>query len=365
MCIQINACPALGHSIKPTQMKRLFLFLLLLSGFSVAFQSCETDFDVTAPFKDITVVYGLLSQNDTVHYIKINKAYIGEGNALEYAQNADSSSYGNNLEVVLREYRNGTALRTFNCDTTSVYNKEPGIFYAPKQLVYKSAFVIPKNDDMEYRLEIRNKNTGKIITAQTQLISGFDVGSPRPGQVSINFTSEASIQRIKWISAKNGKRYNVSFRFWFDEVMAATKDTIPRYIDWTFSPIKSNGIQGGEPMEIQYAPATFFSMCRNLIPYKENSAIRESDVSIRLANFMEVIFAVAADDLNTYMEVNEPSSGIVQDKPDYTNIENGIGLFSSRFVRTTANPLFKMRLNDATENRLINENIKFVETFWK
>lgn len=345
-------------------MKKPFLFLLLLACFSVAFQSCETDFDVTAPYKDITVVYGLISQNDSVHYIKINKAFIGEGNALEYAQNEDSSSYGNNLEVVLREYRNGNAQRTFNFDTTSVYNKEPGTFYAPKQLVYKSAFAVPDNDDMQYRLEVRNKITGKVTTAQTSLISNFNFESPRPGQRTINFASEGNTQSIKWTSAKNGKRYNVSIRFWFYEVMAATKDTVPRYMDWTFTSIKSNTIQGGEPLEIKYSPATFFSMCKNLIPYKGNSGIGESDVSIRLANFVEVVFAVAADDLNTYMEVNEPSSGIVQDKPDYTNVENGIGLFSSRFVRTTSNPLVKMRLNDATEDRLINENIKFVETLW-
>ena len=354
-----------GQSIKPTQMKRLFLFLLLLTGFSVAFQSCETDFDVTAPYEDITVVYGLLSQNDNVHYIKVNKAFIGQGNALEYAQNEDSSSYGNNLDVVLREYRNGNALRTFNFDTTSIYNKEPGIFYAPKQVLYKSAFVIPDADGLEYRLEVRNKISGKVTTAKTSLIPSFNIESPRVGQRSINFSVEGSTQRIKWTSAKNGKRYNVAIRFWFDEVIAATKDTIPRYIDWTFSPLKSNSIQGGEPLEILYEPTRFFSMCRNLIPYKENSVIKESDISMRLANFVEVVFAVAADDLNTYMEVNEPSSGIVQDKPDYTNIENGIGLFSSRFVRTTANPLVKMRLNDTTEDRLIKENIKFVETLWK
>ena len=345
-------------------MKKLFLFLLLLSGFSVVFQSCETDFDVTAPYKDITVVYGLISQNDSVHYIKVNKAFIGEGNALEYAQNEDSSSYGNNLEVILREYRNGSALRTFNFDTTSVYNKEPGIFYAPKQVLYKSAFVIPDAKGLEYRLEVRNKISGKVTTAETSLIPSFNFESPRPGQPVINFTIEAN-QEIRWNSARNGKRYNVAIRFWFKEVMAATKDTIPRYIDWTFNPVKSNSIQGGELLKIIYSPTQFFSICKNQIPYKANSLIKESDISIRLADFVEVIFAVAADDLNTYMEVNEPSSGIVQDKPEYTNVENGIGLFSSRFVRTTANPLVKMRLNDATEYRLVNDNLKFVKILWK
>ena len=49
---------------------------------------------------------------------------------------------------------------------------------------------------------------------------------------------------------------------------------------------------------------------------------------------MDFIIAVAADELNTYMEVNEPSNSIVQERPDYTNITNGIGLFSSRIKNT-------------------------------
>jgi hypothetical protein len=348
--------------VKSVKMKRFFLFLLLLSAFPVVFQSCETDFDVIAPYKDITVVYGLLSQNDSVHYIKINKAFIGEGNALEYAQNADSSSYGNNLEVVLREFSNGNALRTLSFDTTTVYNKEAGIFYAPEQVVYKSAFIVPRIDDLEYHLEIRNKITGNVITARTPLISDFAVESPRPMR-QINFTIE-SPQRIKWTSAENGKRYNVSLRFWFDEVLAASNDTIPRYIDWNFNSIKSNSVQGGEPLEILYVPTTFFTICKSLIPYKENGTISENAVSARLAHHVEFLFAVAGDDLNTYMEVNEPSSGIVQEKPDYTNIENGIGIFSCRYTQSTASSLFFTRLNDATEDRLIGEDIKFVETFW-
>ncbi len=349
--------------VKPVQMKRFFLFLLLLSAITAVFQSCETDFDVTAPYKDITVVYGLLSQNDSVHYIKINKAFIGAGNALEYAQKEDSSTYGNNLEVILREYSNGNALRTLSFDTTTIYNKEAGVFYAPEQVVYKSAFIVPEIDDLEYHLEIRNKITGQIITAQTPLISDFAVESPRPMR-QINFTIE-SPQRIKWSSAKNGKRYNVSVRFWFDEVMVATNDTLPRYIDWNFSSVKSNSIQGSESLEILYVPTTFFTICKSLIPYKEIGPISENAVSARLANHVEFLFAVAGDDLNTYMEVNEPSSGIVQEKPDYTNIENGIGIFSCRYTQSTASLLFFTRLNDATENRLIGEDIKFVETFWK
>lgn len=345
-------------------MKRIFLFLISLVILPFVFQSCETDFDVTAPWQDITVVYGLISQNDSVHYIKINKAFLGEGNALDYAQNPDSASYGNNLEVTLKETSNGNVLRTFTFDTSSVYNKEPGIFYAPGQLVYKSAFKVPadySSKELIYHLEIRNKSNGKIITSKTPLINNFAIESPRPGQPVINFATEGSIQRVKWTSAKNGKRYNVSLRFWFDEVIGVSRDTIPRYIDWNFNSIKSSSVQGGEALELQYTPSSFFGICKNLIPYKDGSSVSETEVVSRLVNRVEFLFAVAGDELNTYMEVNEPSSGIVQDKPDYTNIENGIGLFSCRYTRTTETPQVKMRVSPLTIERLISENIKFVK----
>ncbi len=330
------------------------LFRLLIPIFMLAITAgCETDFDVTAKWKDITVVYGLISQNDTIHYIKINKAFLGEGNAYTYAQIADSSSYGDNLSVIIIEKAKNGNTRTFNCDTTSVYNKESGIFYAPEQLVYKAAFKIPSDinaQEYTYSLEVTNKITGKTITSQTPLVKDFAIETPRPGLQQIDFISENN-QRIKWNSAKDGRRYNISIRFWFDEVVNL-HDTTQRYVDWDFSSVKSGSVLGGEPLELLYAPLNFYTICCNLIPYTDN---RENSVTSRLADRAEFRFAVAGDELNTYMEVNEPSTGIVQEKPEYTNIQNGIGLFSCRYTKTASIPI-----GTRTEEKLIGENIKFV-----
>lgn len=342
-------------------MKKLLLLLILAAAF--LFNSCETDFDVSANWSDITVVYGLFSQNDSVHYVKINKAFLGKGNALEYAKEKDSSSYLGQLDVMIIEKNRAVETRSFVMDTTSIYNKEAGIFYAPEQLVYKAAFKIPSDyssREYTYHLEIRNRRTGKLVTAQTPLIHDFSIEIPRPGQQSINFTAESN-QRIKWYSAKNGRRYNVSIRFWFDEVVGASRDTIARYIDWNFGSEKSSSVQGGESIELSYTPVAFFSVCRSQIPYKPGSEIDENSVVARLVNRVEFLFAVAGDELNTYMEVNEPSAGIVQDKPDYTNINNGIGLFSCRYLKSTESPGVKMKVGPTTEERLIKEDLKFIK----
>ena len=72
--------------------KRLVFFVFIIS----LFAACSTDFNINADWQEITVVYGLLNQKETTHYIKINKAFLGEGNALTMAQIEDSSSYFNN-----------------------------------------------------------------------------------------------------------------------------------------------------------------------------------------------------------------------------------------------------------------------------
>lgn len=51
---------------------RLTIFLTAF----LFFASCETDFDINADWKDITVVYGALNQNDSIHYIRIQKLFL-------------------------------------------------------------------------------------------------------------------------------------------------------------------------------------------------------------------------------------------------------------------------------------------------
>ena len=69
--------------------------------------ACETDFEVNANWKEVTVVYGILDQSQQQQYIKINKAYLGEGDALQMASVADSINYNHeDLEVKIIKVNN-------------------------------------------------------------------------------------------------------------------------------------------------------------------------------------------------------------------------------------------------------------------
>ena len=115
-------------------MKNIIYFLLAVTGFT-CLSSCEEDFKITAPYKETTVIYGLIDPNSSTQYIRINKTYLGEGNLTEMAKQNDSINFKpTDLEVKLDHYQNGNFVGSINLKDT-VVTKELGPF-AQDQLIY-------------------------------------------------------------------------------------------------------------------------------------------------------------------------------------------------------------------------------------
>jgi hypothetical protein len=333
--------------------KWLSLFILSL----LFATSCDTDVDIIGNYQDITVVYGLLNQVDSISYIKVNKAFLGEGNVLLMAQEPDSSSYGNNLDVKIEEYDANLHLtKTFVFDTTTIYDKDSGTFYYPRQVLYKYVTKNQLSLDATYKLTIHNKSSGKDITSQTPLVSDFAIVKPlinNPSKPTITFPDNASLKDIEWISAKNGRRYEVVMRFNYKEKFFDNPDTLFKHVNYFFLTQKSKSLEGGEDMLLQFANENFYKFLEATVPYDPDV---EQQVDSRVSGTVDFIFSVAGDDFNTYLEVNEPSNSIVQDRPAYTNVTNGIGIFSCRY-----NKMRRFFLNPVTVDVLVNKNLKFVK----
>jgi hypothetical protein len=179
------------------------------------------------------------------------------------------------------------------------------------------------------KLEVDNKT----VTAQTNLVHVFSIDKPSAGAKFVMFRPGTTAD-IEWASAKYGKRYEVLIRINYKEVLFDSPDTVYTYVDWNMGTKKSTEDMGGEDMKISYSNDAFYNFIANEIPYED--AEKEANVKGRYTNDVDFIFSVAAVDLNTYMEVNEPTNSIIQERPEFTNISNGTGIFSSRFriIRT-------------------------------
>jgi hypothetical protein len=318
--------------------------------------SCSTKVDVIGEWKDITVVYGLLNQVDSITYVKINKAFLGEGNALVMAQVADSSSYDNALEVTMQELKDGVIQKSFTFDTTTIYNKDSGTFYFPNQVLYSCVTNHQLDPSAVYKLIIHNKLTGKDVTGQTPLVGDFSIVKPlynNPDKPTISFPDNQSLKEISWISAPYGKRYQVVMRFNYKEKFFDQPDTLYKYKDYFFSDQKSLTLVGGENMQLEFVNGNFYTFLGNSIPYEPSV---EAQVDSRVAGTVDLIFSVAGDDFNTYLEVNAPSTTIIQDRPEYTNMTDGIGIFSCRYNKER-----KYFLTPTTVGVLVTKNLKFVK----
>src|SRR5688572_4434426 len=147
-------------------------WLLFIIPILMLFSSCEDDIDLTAPYKDIPVVYGLLDRNDTTHYIRIQKCYLADDNAFLFAGVQDSNYYPSSLIVYILEFNSsGTQLDSIHLiQTINEFPKDSGLFSSGNNILYKGTKVL--NAANTYKLVIIKPN-GDTTTASTQLCTNI------------------------------------------------------------------------------------------------------------------------------------------------------------------------------------------------
>jgi hypothetical protein len=65
-----------------------------------------------------------------------------------------------------------------------------------------------------------------------------------------------------------------------------------------------------------------------------NLVSNDPNVSVRIFDKIDLIWEVANEDLHVYMQLNEPITGIVEDRPPFTNVDNGgLGILASRTTK--------------------------------
>lgn len=308
-------------------MKRGFLILTFFSMIMFYLSSCETDFDITADYKDYTIVYGLLNR-DSNTYVKINKAFLGNESALIMAKIQDSNEYQSEVTAQMEEWAGNTLIKTINLESTEINNKEDGIFYNPYQTVYFTDETL--NENSTYKLNVQVN--GKTITSHTEIIPDFFINRPRAGAPSIKFLDNPDIfNKVEWDTPENGKYFEVTIRFRYREKIIGETDSVYRHFDWKIGTITVENTEGGGVVEVGYKPSQFYSLCSSNIPYNDSEL--EQRVDARVPVGVDFIISVANEDLYTYIEVNQSGGGITQVIPEYSNIENGLGIFASRYKK--------------------------------
>ena len=309
---------------------------------SLIFSSCSTDFELNAPYETIPVVYGLLDQSKDTQFVKINRSFLGYGNNVDYAAINDCTHF-ENVVAVLEEYNEfGNLIDHDTLKELMVGNLQPGIFYEDSQKVY---YLETDNDSLKeentYHLKVSVPDKGLNFDAETDLIKGswlnfkfqtilYLAGSGfKVADVDLATTEDGYLeQTLRWTTAERGKRYELMLRLHYIEVYNDLSEQ-EKYLEWNLGRQISVSSSGGEEMFKDVSGGSFFNFVETQLQNYEN----EDQVMKRVLGMdaVEIILTAGNEDLNTYMQVNEPVTGIVTERPIFTNVNNGIGIFASKY----------------------------------
>ena len=348
-------------------MNKYFFPSVIIATSMFVFSSCETEVDLTAPYASTTVVFGLLDPQADTQFVKINKTFLGDGNLNEYAMIRDSSEYKWEEFSSLRieEYATGNPnpIVTHYLTPITINNKDVnGMFYGPEQTVYY--FPTPAgglNTDRKYKL-VADFVSRPDVFAWTNVIPSATIQfntppSPAPGSNPISGialaanTSSGTINynesvNIKWgpIDLSNAEIYDIVLRFYYtektyaDNALTQEISSVPKFIEWQLGIFNKDDLpKQGNFYVVTFNGESFFSYLGSKL--EANPRIRRvvGEYLDGKTRAFEIRLGLANDELKTWINVNNPVTGIIQERPNYTNIVGGLGLFASRASATMTN----------------------------
>ena len=335
-----------------------------------AMVGCSTEVDLTAPYDSIPVVYGLLELEADTQWVKVNRTWLGEGNQLLAAQVADSSEYpagavdarivelipSSSGGIVGNELPTG---REWTLKDTLIDNKDvSGIFFGPLQRVYYAATSEDAlRDDMLYRLDLELPD-GKSASATTTMVESSvgSINQPPPnlpnykmGFAAVNPDGTATYPNFpfRWTTSPGASLYTASLvvhfeeRYYADDALTLLDSTRERTMSISVGNREVSGLTGSQTIDEPFECQRLYGELSTRL--EANPRIRRVlgryDPEYQMERAFDFVLQVANQDLAIYLDVNETTNSIVQDRPTWTNIEvtrpdgsavGGIGLWGSR-----------------------------------
>ncbi len=383
-------------------MKNKILYITVSILSTLALTSCKNDLDVLAPGKESVSVYGVLNPNLAVQNIRINKVYLTDGDALVAGQNSEDINYGpGELKVTLQRFMVGSSTPTLtSIGTGTVATKKEIVLtetvvptaggnFNVNQRIWQTTDKLYNSG--EYKLTITNINTGTEFSAKTVMIDSvkpfsampfnYTPNSPAPFHYPIHcgfgntaYTPPtAGIQtqavayidysvltftpKIRFNSVLNSKVYKVIMRFHYIDSLTDGITGNRKFVDMDFPIQTASSLSKIEEMMVSFPASEFYNNIANQIPKKTTGSIKN-----RTAHYMEYIIYACSENMDTFLKVNQPSTSIAQDKPNYSNITGGVGIFASISKSSLGKELKDDFINKIADDPLTN-SLQFVKRY--
>ncbi len=310
--------------------------------------SCSNDFEIIEEPKDIPIVYGIISLNDSIHYLRVEKAFADETtSALELAKDPNNLYY-ENAQVRL----NGRLLQRVDGNEEGLVREE-GIFAEAPNYLYKiSREELNLSEGQQCRFSLdRGDDNLPEVTAETNIVGSPMFITPNPNGTGIIDFSYNQNTTFGWLTGEFAQTFDLYLDFKYLE-----KDGSPgslfeeKQVRWLID----DGIANtAASIRKEVLGIDFYSFLVG--------AIDENPDAERFFLGVDLVIVSGGREIAEYVRVGEANLGITssQDVPVYSNISEGRGIFSSKYQERASNFTLSNRSKDSLISGIITGNLNF------
>lgn len=354
-------------------MKVKFVLIFVLGLIVLSQFSCSNEVEVIGKWRDIPVVYGVLNNQDTAHYIRIERAYLPPNrSALEVAKIADSLYFDpNEVKIELKRItvNNDTAEWLYPIERVNLADegiiRDNGTFQNNPSYAYKTKGTTPH----DILLVIHHYKTGNTFYARTEAVAGGNSSLLTTPSYSLNpqkpiawraFDTQGnevySALTVEMLGNGFAAIYDYKFRFHYKEYEIDNQGVeVPgtrtsKSIEWRaasdFVPAVSNQTQ------LTVEGEAFYQFLGRSLSDVTGTNTR------RCVGYLEVYIDGASKSLKNYILARKSNEGFVgglYPSEPYSNVSGGYGVLatSDRLER-------KNRASDPRLMKMSNLTLKHI-----
>ncbi len=334
----------------------LYKFIFVSAAFFLFF-SCSNDFDLTEGKTELPVIYGLLSQNDTAVYVRVEKVFVDEDIEPKILASDPNNLYYDDITVELKNLRTNDSYIMKRVDgNLEGYPRSEGIFVQSPNILYKL-----HNDELQggilgdtsrYEITLKKEDGSVIASSTTRVLRKLlesDIASPSAsGSLAFEYNRDLN---ISFRSDKFAFTHDIAIIIHYTEEKNGVSSD--KSLRW---PIAKN-FAANQPfnLNIQYAVRgrAFYEFLK--------SSLTVDPLINRFLKSGSIEIISGGEEIKNYVSIVQANIGITSsgEFPTYTNIKNGVGLFSSRTRLLRENINFANPTRDSISNGIITRDLNF------
>ncbi len=330
--------------------------VIILCLFTLSIWSCDNELNLTTDWEDIPIVYGMLAQEDEVHYVRVEKAFLdAETNAFELAKNPDSLYYSNALVQLERPAFNSTiTLERVDVSKEGI-EREEGVFATDPNYLY--TFTLPDDEPFDsgesVTLTINTGESQKALSATTNIVGMMELVPGQPGD-QLNWEYDRPI-RFSWRPDPNAYIYDARLLINIEESLpGSNSEFADRQVVWTLAEgLVRTSFSETARERIEVLGEDFYRFMEG--------ALEPTETTIRRFKSIEFVVTAGGEELVEFIRIRQANTGITsaQVVPTYTNIDGGVGLFTSRSRVSKPDIRMGAIALDSLANGIYTKNLNF------